>query len=114
MKTIRMDVRVNLGWNNLPAQIDVKVDDRLFEIISILQETKGLSERSPKGSLFFRKTGVMSKNSGFGWVNLSTRQHGQDIGMFYGGINEGEKYIDLNELQSEGEHCYKDLIKERS
>jgi hypothetical protein len=111
MKEINYKYRINQGWNNSPAEMAIIVDDKLHQLISIIQGGRSLSER-PKGEhLYYKKLGVMSKDRGYGWANLSTSEHGQDIGMFYGGIAQGSEYVDLTMIRGEGEYRYADLLK---
>jgi len=113
MKEVEINIRVNEGWNNYPAKVTVKVDDKLHQIFSILQDRKCFlsGNEEPDDKLYYCQMGVMSKDSGYGWVSLSKKQYGQGIGMFYGGIGKGEQYLDLNEVRKEGEYRYEDLLK---
>ena len=104
--------RVNKGWNNYPATMEVTVDNKLYQILSILQSTNYVSDKKADDDcIFIHQTGVMSQDRGFRWVNLSTREYGQDIGMFYGGIPVGSQYVDLNMIRGEGVYNYDDLLR---
>lgn len=111
MRKITYNYRVNQGWNNYPAQVEVTVDDDLFEILSIIQGVRGLAEGPTGEHIFVHQMGVMSQDRGFKWVSLSKRQHGQDMGMFYCGIPTGSEYVDLDMLKADRENHYKDLLK---
>lgn len=112
MKAITHKKRVNQGWNNYPAEVNIMVDDKLHQLLSIIQENKSIDD-SPQGDdcVYYKKLGVMSQDRGFGWVNLTTKEHGKGIGMFYGGIGQGQEYVDLTMINSEKEYRYEDLIK---
>jgi hypothetical protein len=111
MKDMTINIRVNQGYNNYPAQVKVKVDDKLHQVLSIIQSKGSSSKQAPEGSIIYRKLGVMSKDSGFGWVHLPTKTHGQSMGMFYCGVAEGTEYIDLDKVRKEGEYRFNDLKK---
>ena len=116
MKEMTINIRVNEGWSNYPAQVKVKVDDELYKVLSIIHDNKKRSSSDgvePEGSILYRRCGVMSKDSGFCWIHLPSQTHGQGIGMFYGGIAKGAEYIDLDMVRKEGEYRLKDLIKVR-
>jgi len=111
MKSITYKKRVNQGWNNYPSEVNIKVDDKLYEVLSVIQGGGKLDNSQPDGCMYFQKMGVMSQDSGFCWIDLDSKTYGQGIGMFYGGIPKGSEYLDLNMLNTEGEYKYSDVVK---
>ena len=44
MKAITHKKRVNQGWNNYPAEVNIMVDDKLHQLLSIIQENKSIDD----------------------------------------------------------------------
>jgi hypothetical protein len=121
MREIEINIRINEGWSNYGNKITVKADDKLHKVLSIinggrehLATGEDYTYHMPENAIYYKQMGVMSKDSGFKWVDLETQKHGQTIGMFYGGIPDGAEFINLDKIREEGEYHYQDLIEVRS
>jgi len=111
MRKIIFKDRRNEGYNNYPDEKTITVDDKLYEIMLLIQDGNASSAQTPEGSIYIRKTPGMTQDKGFEWVNLSTKEHGCSQGMFYCGIPKDAEYVDFSRVCDGGEYHYKDLLK---
>ena len=115
MRTVTRTIRVNKGYSNYPKTISFKVDDKIAEVLDILENGTCNNNISEDGdnTIHYYETGVMSKDSGYNLLNLKTREYGQNIGLFYCGISKGTKYLRLN-FEDGGSYTYDSVLMERN
>jgi hypothetical protein len=115
MIEVNIDINASLG-PNCWGQKEIKtfVDFELLRVFQIITDTRKYRDGDndmPKGAVYYKKKGYMSKDSGFHWIHFESGTHGQTQSLFYFGIAPNTEYIDLDAIEPEAEHRMKDLMR---